>query len=287
MQNIDIIEQKITEKSRSNEKKWQDIAKLIIDVEKNDLWRTKPNTRSFTVWLKNLATESKISESSLWMSYRAGKKMLEIWNRKNPSNADSFDEIVENMGDLSASALDTLETIKSTKVDSSFYDAIEEEYLSKSINVTSLGKIARELGRSRREGLEPIELFSTLHRINFRELISLKNGPQKVLTDLPKNFPVNAIVIIPEIDESEPIFIGLKSDNFDVDVPDSFDYVITISTKEDMHEKINYSHIKINCINGQIDIVKDMKMLSPSSEKKGKIALALLNKMMTSEKSPM
>ena len=286
MQTINYIEKKIISKARSGENKWQDIADLIIEVEKNELWRAKPNTRSFTVWLKSLALESKLSEATLWRAYRAGKKMIEIWNKKQPNNTDSFAELSKKIGDLSAGALDTLETIKKTKVDPSFYQAIESEYLEKKLNVTRLSKMSKDLGNARRLGLKPIELHASLHRIDFSEVVGQKKGVQHLVSDLPQSMGIDALVILPNVDEEVPTLIGILTRDYARKILTNIDYCIAVTMKGvDRPTLGGLSCIEIDCISGQYEIIVKAAKISSDPIKKGRLALTLLNRVLTNHRS--
>ncbi len=286
--NIEKIEKKIIDKVKSTKQNWQEIAEIIIQVEKEERWREKPKTRSFTVWLKALAKEEEgVSEGTLWRAYRAGKKMVTIWNKKNPNNTDSFKEISQKMGDLSAVALDTLETIKSTKVEDSFYEAVESEYLEKKLNVTSLSKVARELGKVRRLGLKPIELYASLHRVDFREILGLEKGPQHLVTTLPEDAGVDAIIILPNA-ETSPVLVGILVKDYSRKVEPNLDYVLAATIKGKKPATMpTLSTFEIDCISGQYELVNKPEQLQAESGKKGKLALALLNRVLTNDKSVM
>lgn len=284
MKNIEDFENKIIKATKEGRKRWQNVAELIIEVERNELWRSKKNTPSFTRWIKGLSRENQVSESSLWQAYRAGKKMVEIWNKKNPQNTNSYQEISEGLGDLSASALDALVTIEKLRIDSKYESALESEYLEGWVSVTEVQKVAKELTRAKRENLNPIEVFGRLHRLDFREIIGLEPGPQKILTSIPGYLNVDAIVILADPDE-KPIMIGVKTQNFDEDPEPLFDYVIGIIKNSDTSPKSISGILKIDPISGQITESKNIKKTGISDDKKAKLALAILGRLLTTEKA--
>ncbi len=282
--NIEEYEIQIAKAAKEGKKRWQNIAEKMLEVEKNELWRSKKNTPSFTRWVKGLAKDIEVSESSLWLNYRAGKKMVEIWNKKNPQNTNSFVEISEEIGELSASALDSFVTIEKMKVEPEYVEAIESEYLEGKISVTEVQKVAKELRRAKRENLNPIEVFGRLHRLDFREIIGTEPGPQKILTSIPENLKVDAIVILPDPDE-KPIMIGVKTQKFDEAPDELYDYVIGIIKATDPIPKVIHGIVVIDPIKGQVNESKNIKKTGISDDKKARLALAILGRILTTEKS--
>lgn len=71
MSELQNIEEELLHFARNERRRWQDVASLLVRVEKERLWVT--HTVSFTAWIQSVARRADLQESVFWRVLRAAR----------------------------------------------------------------------------------------------------------------------------------------------------------------------------------------------------------------------
>lgn len=77
------IEAELLGYAHAEKQRWQEIAKLLMEVERERLW--EGHAASYTAWIQRLARRADLQESVFWRCLKAGRIYLEVTGR------DEFD----------------------------------------------------------------------------------------------------------------------------------------------------------------------------------------------------
>lgn len=88
------LENQLIERVREEQRRWQDIAVLLMRVKNEALWQG--HASSFTAWVENLARRADLSGSVFWRCLNAGRIYLELTGREEldlnvPVSAESLE----------------------------------------------------------------------------------------------------------------------------------------------------------------------------------------------------
>jgi hypothetical protein len=78
---LDAIESQLLQHARSEKRRWQEMAELLISVERDGLWRG--HTRSFTAWVDTIARRADLQSSVFWRYLKAGRIYLELTGKQD------------------------------------------------------------------------------------------------------------------------------------------------------------------------------------------------------------
>ncbi|MFT3921803.1 MAG: hypothetical protein QM778_04650 [Myxococcales bacterium] len=70
------VEAELLRHAQAEKRRWQHIAKLLMDVEQERLW--EGHAASFTAWIQGMARRSDLQESMFWRCLKAGRLYLEL-----------------------------------------------------------------------------------------------------------------------------------------------------------------------------------------------------------------
>ncbi|MDB4975255.1 MAG: hypothetical protein JWN48_3596, partial [Myxococcaceae bacterium] len=71
-----MIETQLLERVRAEQRRWQDIAVLLMRVKREALWQG--HASSFTAWVEGLARRADLQGSVFWRCLNAGRIYLEL-----------------------------------------------------------------------------------------------------------------------------------------------------------------------------------------------------------------
>ena len=272
MNDLDAIEKSIVYASKSR-KSWEEAAMLTEAVEANELWRTKPNTRSFTVWMNAICSDFGTSKSWLWQAYRAGQHLKKIWDGGKHELVDIFSEFKENEKSLSANGVMYLQTIRNMRPKEDFVVTLENEFFAERVNITELRNICTDMRRAKDLNLKPIETFACLHRVDFSSLIG---SPYSLLSDITLAHDIDAF-LISKSETSEGVTIGgIKLKDFDSDFPSFLDYKVAIVTDDSDVSRVQDREaavMKLESISGVCSIIKTNEIRSKNNSSIERIRL--------------
>jgi hypothetical protein len=76
MSDLQSIEEELVRFARNEQRRWQDVASLIVRVERERLWVA--HTVSFTAWIQSVARRADLQESVFWRVLKAAKIYREL-----------------------------------------------------------------------------------------------------------------------------------------------------------------------------------------------------------------
>lgn len=99
MDSLAAIEAELVRNAQSEKRRWQEVAGLLMRVERERLWQEA--APSFTAWLQGIARRADLQESVFWRCLKAGRIYLEL------SGRDALDQNL----DVSAESLELADKI--------------------------------------------------------------------------------------------------------------------------------------------------------------------------------
>jgi hypothetical protein len=75
------IEAELLSHAHAEKRRWQQVAKLIIQVDRERLWEAQ--APSFTAWVQGMARRADLQESVFWRCLKAGRIYLELTGRED------------------------------------------------------------------------------------------------------------------------------------------------------------------------------------------------------------
>jgi hypothetical protein len=94
------VEHQLLEHAHAERRRWQDIAALLMQVEREKLW--DGHSSSFTAWLEGMARRADLQGSVFWRCLKAGRIYLELTGR----------ETLDRNATISAEALELTDKIR-------------------------------------------------------------------------------------------------------------------------------------------------------------------------------
>src|SRR5262249_13532287 len=73
------IEVELVRRATAEKRRWQELAQLLIQVERERLWQGR--APSYTAWLQGMARRADLQESVFWRCLKAGCIYLEVTGR--------------------------------------------------------------------------------------------------------------------------------------------------------------------------------------------------------------
>jgi hypothetical protein len=98
--NLAEVEQQLLEHAHAERRRWQDVAALLMQVEREKLW--VGHSSSFTGWLEGMARRADLQGSVFWRCLKAGRIYLELTGR----------ETLDRSATISAEALELADKIR-------------------------------------------------------------------------------------------------------------------------------------------------------------------------------
>jgi hypothetical protein len=277
MENLEQIESSI-ESLATQENRWQRVAEMILEVEEKKLWRQSAGTRNFTVWVDSLADEN-VSKTWLWSTYRAAKKLSALVKSRHPNLKDrSVTAMMELYPHCSVGGLNALGSIEGAGVSDDFRTYVENEYLGEKLSVTELTLMVKEIRRCRKNGVDQVEAFAALFKLDFNDVLGLDGSKQKLITDLPAGSTVDAVCVLPN-SENAPDFLGISIWRGEaVRFPDSIDLpLVVIGHLEKDRPAGDFGLLSLDYESGRYELFRQPPRLKPKIEKKFLLSLGIIN----------
>lgn len=76
MKRLADLEAELLQHAQAEKRRWQQVAKLLMQVERERLW--EGHASSFSAWLQGMARRADLQESVFWRSLKAGRIYLEL-----------------------------------------------------------------------------------------------------------------------------------------------------------------------------------------------------------------
>ncbi|RYZ90735.1 MAG: hypothetical protein EOP04_02995 [Proteobacteria bacterium] len=286
MEDLQVIEQSI-EQLGVSENRWQRVAEMILGVERDGLWRQSAGTRNFTVWLDSLASEN-VSKTWLWGTYRAAKKLGALVQRRHPNLQDrSVSAMVDLYPNCSTGGLNSLSSLQGVGVSDEFRTYVEDEYLSEKLTVSELSAMTKEIRRCRKLGLDRVEAFAALFKLDFNRVLGLGSSKQKLITELPSGSAIDAVCVLPNF-ENAPDFVGISIwRGQPVSFPQSIDLALVIvGSMESDRPEGEFGLLILDYMTGRYELVREPLRLSPSTNLKFQLSLGIINGLLVPSSNP-
>lgn len=291
LNSISDIEKNLTKILASEKRNWMTVGLLVKNVEEHwqdiDFWQGK-RYKNITSWVKNLAVKNDINEGSIWLSLRAARALEKMYRIIKPNENISFEEIIKKYPKVSASSLEQLDKILSLKPSNIFMKRLVEETLVRNIGIKQLRGIYDEFYSSQMRGKKCGALSGFLHEMDLGKLVGIqddgRNQKHKIITNLPDEVPLDALAIIPRVNE-DPLFVGFTLENGKDcrgKIPkDTCDNIYHLSLEKEVAGlPVEVGHLVVDIENGTFEMLKNSELFTVSKSMKGKLGLSLINRMM-------
>jgi hypothetical protein len=180
-----------------------------------------------------------------------------------------------------------LNSISGTGVGKPFLKYLEDEYVEEKLSVTDLNLIAKEIRRCRKNGLDQVEAFAALFKVDFNEVLDFPGSKQKLLTDLPAGTNVDAICVLPS-SENTPQFLGIVIwRGKPVTFPASVDWCLVVKSHLDSEVPAGpYGVIALDFVSGRYEILVPPQRTEASMESRYRLGMGIINTLMVPSSPP-
>jgi len=206
--------QRLIKKSVSGKRDWRVLAKIILEYEREKLW--KGEASSFSAWLKQYADQLGAHISNLWRFRRAAKAAFMLWGDQGQRRISSLMDIPDG---VSPESIEILEKISRAAPSYTVRD-LATRLFEKTISMNELRMLWRKFrpalkgdargrnkmaprlfrGDARRRGkLFQNLVVESLEKLDIEVLGYGKDTPKKVLTDVKViggQFKIDVVMII-------------------------------------------------------------------------------------------
>lgn len=147
------IESELSGYIRSDQRNWINIYNLMHTVEQDELYKARPETKSFTSWVNGLAESMHVHVSLLWTRLKAGRVYSEYAERRKREGKEVAP--IESLANVSPESINLCSTVAGKDADR--MDALVDKVVSGELSRTDL----REAARAKRASCGTNNSFAT------------------------------------------------------------------------------------------------------------------------------
>lgn len=293
--NIDLIESGLKLALEEKRKDWRTVGLLVHEVQENwyehSFWGGK-TYKSVTSWVKSFASTSGVPENTIWVALRAVRTLGEAYSR-GYGERKPLGELLQDFPNVSQYALIALDRLWSVDPHDPSLDRLSREVLTGSVGAGSLKNIFDQKNLARNSARENGRLIGFLCEMDLSCLLAMEEDGRplkyELLTDLPPKSPLSAIAVIPD-QSAAPTFIGFTTSesglakSAGLQSCDSI-YFVSEAGKPRVEVPSAIGHIEVNLTRGDYAVVKEPQGQDLSNAKKGRLGLAVVNRMVLGKNS--
>lgn len=157
---LERLESELAERIEKDQKNWIRIYTLIHQVEVEQLWQARPETKSFTAWMNSFAKRLDCHVSLLWARRSAGLYYTEFYERQ--VSAGRSVPALETVSRLSPETINLCATVAGKNADK--MDSLLESALAGNLSRADLRSASRAAKAARKEAGEaqPVNGYSAI-----------------------------------------------------------------------------------------------------------------------------